>query len=162
MECQNVHRFEHESGRTTANVVTFIMVFVFWISTATAGGYVDLNGFRYVLANTGVDADVVDFSGDDCSAFPCQPFPIPDGCNATSPTFDVATVAQAKKWSTSFLVAADGLYPVTNWMLAPQPSFALLDLATYPGFVALGDPVTPVGRRASFCAATFPAPLVLS
>jgi hypothetical protein len=49
------------------------------------------------------------------------------------------TVAQAKKWSTSYLVGMDGLYPVTNWMLSTQSSFALLDLATYPGSLALSD-----------------------
>ena len=108
------------------------------IASAVVGGYYDYNGFRYQLANSAVDIDTIDFTGDDCSGFPCTPFAVPATCSATFDTSDVAAVAVARAWDTSFLATTDGLYPVTSWMLSPG-SITLVDAISVPGSVSLND-----------------------
>jgi hypothetical protein len=71
-----------------------LILFVLWPSPTLGAPYVELNGFRYQLANAGVDADASDLTGDDCAALPCPSFAVPPTCSASYPTTDLATVAQ--------------------------------------------------------------------
>ena len=107
-------------------------------ASASAGGYLDYNGFRYQLADPSVDSTAVDLLGDDCAAFPCSVFTIPATCNISFPTTDMVTVAQSKGWSTSYLVTLDGFYPTDDWMLPPA-AFSIVDAVSTPGSVTLTD-----------------------
>ena len=106
---------------------------------ATAGGYVDVNGFRYQLANSAVDVDGFDFAGDDCAAFPCTFFPVPATCTATftASSADITTVATSKSWGAPFLASSSGIYSAVSWLPNP-PAVVILDLSS-PGYVALSD-----------------------
>lgn len=108
-------------------------------TSATLGGYYDFNGFRYQLANAAVDVDVLDFTGDDCPTAPCPTFQVPKTCNVSFQTTDLAAVATAKSWDTSYLASTDGMYPVTNWLLPPFGNPVIVDWTSNPGSVALTD-----------------------
>ena len=104
---------------------------------AVVGGYVDVNGYRYKLANTAVDVDVFDYAGDDCAALPCASFPIPATCNATFTTPDITTVVTSKNWGAPFVASSSGIYSAVSWLSNPSTA-SILDLSV-PGYVALSD-----------------------
>ena len=109
-----------------------------YASAVSSLGYLDFNGSRYQLANSAIDSDAVDILGDDCAAFPCTSFLVPPTCNVSFPTNDLAAVALAKGWSTSFLASTDGFYPTADWILPPA-SFSIVDPVSNPGYVTLTD-----------------------
>ena len=106
-------------------------------ASATVGGYYDFNGFRYQLANSAVDVDVVDVTGDDCVSTPCPSFVIPASCAVSFPTTDLSTVAQAKAWGTSFLAGPDGMYAVEAWL--SNSDSLIVDTTSVAGAAALTD-----------------------
>ena len=105
---------------------------------ATIGGYVDVGGFRYQLANTAIDPDGVDFTGDDCPSLPCPYFAVPASCTATFTTASIATIVASKTWSAPFIAASAGVYSVVDWL--PNPiTTSIIDTTSSPGSVAMAD-----------------------
>lgn len=108
------------------------------LSCAVVGGYVDVGGYRYQLANSAVDVDTVDFAGDDCPSLPCTYFSVPSTCTATFGSTSIATVVESKTWSAPFLATSTGVYSVVSWLPNPT-SVSVLDAVSVPGSVGMAD-----------------------
>jgi hypothetical protein len=87
-------------------------------ASSCCASYLDFSGLRYKLANSVIDIDTIDISGDDCPSLPCPVFSLPLGCNVSTLS-NAALVATLKPWSTMFLATSSGLVPVVSHMLAP-------------------------------------------
>ena len=133
--------FRHHSAHMPSYIVTTAILLIAALVPAesSVGGYVDVNGFRYQLANDAVDVDMFDFAGDDCPALPCVSFPVPATCTATFTisAADITSVANSKSWGAPFIASTSGIYSAVSWLPNP-PAVSILDLSV-PGYVALSD-----------------------
>lgn len=97
----------------------------------------DVSGYRYQLANSLVDVDVVDYSGDDCLSLPCTYYAVPSSCTATFTTSSLAAIIIAKAWNAPFIATSTGVFSVVDWL--PNPTTSSMIDTSVSGFVAMSD-----------------------